>query len=242
MINSLNNQLALLYFLEKKFVENEIREEWNLRSLADRNCDCGKRSRWSVKSHFSWSIIDNLIARYATKLINSSLLIAYGHTPMPEGSKIRRYRWRDRRGGEHPGRTYNRIVHGSRGPAASPRSRISTKAERRNCEVVIRHPSFAVKRLPTTTTMTMTTTTTTTVRYRKRTCGDTIAYIRTLLSSTLWQTTPPLRIQQDDTTFARVGVIAFSLTMLTEERYYVTTVRLLCYRWLIVWENYYIRV
>lgn len=203
-------------------MENEIREEWNLRSLADRNCDCGKRSGWSVKSHFSRSIIDNLIARYATKLINSSLLIAYGHTPMPEGSKMRRYRWRDRRGGEHPGRTYNRIVHGSRGPAASPRSRISTKAERRNCEVVIRHPSFAVKRLPTTT---MTTMTTTTVRYRKRTCGDTIAYIRTLLSSTLWQTTPPLRIQQDDTTFARVGVIAFSSTMLTEERYCVTTVR-----------------
>lgn len=43
------------------------------------------------------------------------------------------------------------------------------------CEVVIRHPSFAVKRLPTTTT------TTTTARYRKSTGGDTIAlrtYVR----------------------------------------------------------------
>lgn len=73
----------------------------------------------------------------------------------------------------------------------------------------------------------------------ERTCGDTIAYIRTLLSLTLWRTIPLLRTEQGDTTFARVGVIAFSLTMLTEERYYVTTMRLLCYRWLIVWENYY---
>ena len=37
-----------------------------------------------MKSRLSRSIIDNLIAaRYAAKLINFSLLIAYGHTPVP---------------------------------------------------------------------------------------------------------------------------------------------------------------
>lgn len=99
--------------------------------------------------------------------------------------------WSPRRGeGDTPGtyNTYNRIVHGSRGPATSPRSRISTKAERRDCEVVIRHRSFVVKRLPTITTPATATATTMTTRYQKRTCGDTIAYIRTLLSLTLWRT------------------------------------------------------
>lgn len=96
-----------------------------------------------------------ICARYAAKLINSSLLIAYGHTPMPpRGAKCDvivgvRSSWRGT-----PGtyiQSYRSRFPGARG------ERISTKAERRNCEVVIQHRSFAVKRLPTTTTTTMTT-------------------------------------------------------------------------------------
>lgn len=61
----------------------------------------------SVISCFSQSIIDNLIARYAAKLINSSLLIAYGYTSRTsEGSKMWHYRRHDRHG-----RGYTPDVH-----------------------------------------------------------------------------------------------------------------------------------
>jgi len=111
----------------------------------------------------------------------------------------------------------------------------SDAAERR--EVVTRHPGFAVKRLPTTTAMTMTRTRTAAAaaaaRYRRRTCGDdTDVHMHTRASPGHRDGRghhPTATHRRDgDTTFALVGVIAFSSAMLTEERYCVTA-RLLCY-------------
>lgn len=56
-----------------------------------------------AKSRFSQSIVDNLIARYAAKLINSLPANRYGHTVVPtRGAKCGVYRRRDRRGGNGP--------------------------------------------------------------------------------------------------------------------------------------------